>query len=605
MKVSKKSTTINRLMGNMFYQIRVDKGLTQEEVARNIISQKAVSKFEKIGDMPNFLVLRAMMQRMGESMDYFTTMLSKREYDYLAWRKEILKQIQENRVEESVWTCEMARDRTLNSNLQEQFLKFWNGYCNNDVELMKEAIFLTVENPATNSKKLQRMSTTEISYLLIYFEKKAELHKKLDEANLKLLSEIVKYLRESDENLEKVKVFGKAVCLYGTYVSANSSQRLILYKEALELQRKLARLDGITDLLRGLLEQYNQLGIIEEENYSGMLEALISIEKEFGVSGNSFVVQGLNTEYVLLHEVLRSYRKERKLSVSEIDEHACSEKTYRALENGKRAANHSTYEILAELMDIRIGKYHADIISDKYSDYKLAGEIVVARQSQRQTESMLLINKLEKSLGELANLNVNKQFIIRWRNIQDFYDEKIGPMEFVEKVKKTIRLTIPHWDLNYGPHFYLKTELILVYYIAMAYRTMGKAKEALNIIEKVWNIYDTREVDAYFNMEESLLFLVFWKNLLTDCKEYEKALKLTVTGIKMCFSSGKGGKLNNFVYELGWNMERRSTGLSEKEKKAECMRYFQYAFSLCQLFHRKSDEKAVNKHCKENGYKLN
>ena len=76
------------------------------------------------------------------------------------------------------------------------------------------------------------------------------------------------------------------------------------------------------------------------------------------------------------------------------------------MEKGKRAANHSTYEILAELMDIRIGKYHADIISDKYSDYKLAGEIEVARRSQRKEESMRLIDKLENSLGELAELDV-------------------------------------------------------------------------------------------------------------------------------------------------------------------------------------------------------
>lgn len=90
------------------------------------------------------------------------------------------------------------------------------------------------------------------------------------------------------------------------------------------------------------------MGINEEENYSEMLRVLISVEEEFEVSENSFVVQELNKEYVLLHEVLRCYRQERNLSVSEIDKHACSEKTYRALEKGKRAANHREKKSLCD-----------------------------------------------------------------------------------------------------------------------------------------------------------------------------------------------------------------------------------------------------------------
>ena len=41
---------------------------------------------------------------------------------------------------------------------------------------------------------------------------------------------------------------------------------------------------------------------------------------------------------------------------------------------------------------------------------------------------MRLIDKLENSLGELAELDVNKQFILRWRNIQALYDKKISKM---------------------------------------------------------------------------------------------------------------------------------------------------------------------------------
>lgn len=604
MDITKENSRLNILMGDMFYQIRMDKGLSQEDVARNIISQRAVSKFEKSGDMPNCLVLCALMQRMGESMDYFTTMLSRHEYEYFSWRKDILRQIQENRIDEAVWQCEMAKDRTLNANLQEQFINFWTGYRNDDVKMMQDAIFLTIDNPLALTNGMRCASTTEISYMLICLEKRAEQQGNLDENSLLLLDKIIKHIRDSKEEPEKVKVFGKAVCIYGRYMTANSRQKMLLYKEALELQRKYAKLDDMTELLTGLLDQYAQMGMTEKENYSQMLKALVAVQEEFGVNENAFVVQELNTEYVLLHEVLKSYRQERKLSVRDIDEQACSEKTYRALEKGERAANHGTYELLAELMDIRIGKYHADIISDKYSDYKLAGEIVIARQSQQRNESLQLIDRLEASLGELAELDVNKQFILRWRNIQDFYDGKISPAQFIEKTKDAIRLTIPHWDMDYGTHFYLKTELTLVYYIAAGYRAMGRTNEALDIMERVWNVYDGREIDACFNMDMRILFWVFWKNLLTDKGEYGKALDMAKTGIEMCFTYGRGSKLNNFVTEFGWCIEHSDMGLLETDKRKKYTRYYKNALAICELFQLTRDEAELKKYCDDRKIRL-
>lgn len=73
----------------------------------------------------------------------------------------------------------------------------------------------------------------------------------------------------------------------------------------------------------------------------------------------------------------------------------------------------------------------------------------------------------------------------------------------------------------------------------------------------------------------------------------------------MSFDSGKGGKLNNFAYELGWNLERRRTELSEEERKIKCTQYFKNAIAICKLFYRPLDEKAVRKHCEENGYDIN
>lgn len=597
MSKKEKQEQINFLMGKMFYEMRIDKNVTQERIGENIITQKAISKFEQNGEIPNRLILNVLIQRLGKTMDYFTTLLSKQEYEYFVWRREVLRQIQEHTITDSIWQEKMANNRSLNENLQEQFVVFWRSYIKNDVEKMKQAVALTVDISTGLLNPKSCISSTEIAYLLLYFEKKAELFNILD---ARFLKSILIYIDENYEEMEKAKVFGKAVCLYGAYgFDVDPNEKIVYYRKALKLQRKLGRLDGIEDLLRGLLEQYKQTGQAPEEDYISMLSALTSIKEEFKIVEKSFLVQEVNSEFILLHEVLKYYRKERQLSVRQIDKKACSEKTYRALENGKRGANHSTYDLLVEVMDIQISRYSADIVSDKYSDYKLAAEIINARQSQDRHKSMKLLKKLEKSLGTYANLSINQQFIWRLRNVEDYFQKKITSEEFIERIDRTIQLTIPEWTPDYGTHFYTKGEVILIYHKALAYREMGRTDEALELIEKLWRFYEESEVDLCFHMEEVILIMLFWKNLLTDKGEYEDALDKTIQGIKMCFESGRGDKINKLVFELGWNRAKR---LPLDKEKIKCTQYFKYALYMSKLFMRNIDEEVIVDYCKNNDY---
>lgn len=589
---------MNLLMGKMFSQMRMDRNVSQESLGENIITQKAISKFEQNGEIPNKLVLDALVQRMGKTMDYFTILLSKQEYEYFVWRRKVLRQIQCNSLDEAVWEDEMAKNRALNENLQEQFVLFWKSYLRDDTERMKQAIALTVDMSKDEVNPKSCIGSTEMAYLLLYFEKKAE---NMDSSDEKYLRSILRYIVENYEEHEMLKVLGKATCLYGSYaVNTESNEKILYFKKAVELQRKFGRLDSMEDLLCGLLRQYELTGQESEEDYGSMLQALTAIRKELGINDKSFMAQEISSECVLLHEVLRDYRQERNLSVRQIDEKACSEKTYRALEKGKRGANHSTYDLLAELMDIQIGRYNADIVSDKYSDYKLAAELIAERQSQNRAKSMEMLDELEKSLGGYADLSINRQFIQRIRNVEDYYQKKITPEEFLDKIDETIRLTIPEWKENYGTHFYTKGEVILVYHKAMVYRKLGKLDNSLEIVKHLWNFYEKSEVDWSFHVEEIILIMTLWKNILTGKDCYEEALKIANQGIRWCFESGRGIKLDKFVVEWGWCLEQTVTDMTD-EVKVKCMEYYKWALSICRLYRRRGDEDVINNYC--NNYK--
>ena len=54
------------------------------------MSQRALSNFETQGELPNRLVLNAIVQRIGNHPDCFVTMLSRQEYEYLLWRRDMV-----------------------------------------------------------------------------------------------------------------------------------------------------------------------------------------------------------------------------------------------------------------------------------------------------------------------------------------------------------------------------------------------------------------------------------------------------------------------------------------------------------------------------------
>ena len=191
MNQSENQRRMNLLMGKMFSQMRMDRNVSQESLGENIITQKAISKFEQNGEMPNKLVLDALVQRMGKTMDYFTILLSKQEYEYFVWRRKVLRQIQCNSFDEPVWEDEMAKNRALNENLQEQFVLFWKSYLRDDTEKMKQAIALTVDMSKDEVNPKSCIGSTEMAYLLLYFEKKAE---NMDLSDEKYLRSILRYI---------------------------------------------------------------------------------------------------------------------------------------------------------------------------------------------------------------------------------------------------------------------------------------------------------------------------------------------------------------------------------------------------------------------------
>lgn len=575
----------NIILGNMFKQMREEKKLSQEQVSKNLLAQRTLSGFEKNGEMPNFLLLNAIVQRIGCSMDYFMTMITKEEYDYLIWRKNTIEQLEYGDLEEGYWSTSMATNRRIQPKLQEQFATFWQGYSEENTHKMKKAIQLTIDPQFFHLSDHVCVSAEEIYYILIYIEKGLTSQPNGWRQYKCLLLHVIHYVETRFEKVQQIKVYGKAICLYGKYIhDIDIEEKIFRYKKVLDLHRELAQLHYTEDILQELIGAYDKLGNGLANQYKKYLFALKFVRENIDKPKKNIIHLDFMNEYYIYHEVLKLYRVENKYNIHTIADLTCSEKTYRAIEGGKRKAKKGTFDVLVEALQIPLGIHNSDIVTDNYKDLKLAEHIKILRRNRQIDQSMKELDELESSLGEKKQIVQNVQFIDQMRDMDSLERELIDPMLFIERTKKRLCMTMCNFESIQSPHFYTRNEMIMLIHIAIAYRKIKENESSIEILEILWNQIDESIMDNIYRQDEILLILRLWKNLLTDQKNYEEATIKTYKGIQSCIEVGRGDKISAFIFELGWILERKTTSENKENIRHMAKKYFECALTLNELF---------------------
>lgn len=75
-------------MGSLIRQLRKQQGLTQEELARGILSKSELCRIEQNTKIPDIFVLGALFQRLEKTLKYFEIVVSNRDYKRLLTEKE-------------------------------------------------------------------------------------------------------------------------------------------------------------------------------------------------------------------------------------------------------------------------------------------------------------------------------------------------------------------------------------------------------------------------------------------------------------------------------------------------------------------------------------
>lgn len=551
-------------IGDLLYQIRKERKISQIQLSKNICSQKTISNIESNKFIPNRLLFNILLERLGESPEYFKVMLSKKEFQYFEWKRGVIKNILDGKnavamtkLTDEAKNLEEKRQngkQTIHYILQKQFVEFYIGYLTKNKEQISNAIELTVSNYRSNNWNKECISSTELNMIIL--DNSLE-HNDEDVKNIK---KCLEYMDLHYSEKERAKIYPKAVELVIQYEQCGIIERIVYCENALNLMRKYCLIEGMDIILASLALDYSIIDRAIANKYEYWLRAFEYVREEYNIkqTNNHFVQSEMNQQIHLVDEVIKSYREESEFDKAElIDYIDCAETTYLDIENGKRKAHISTYKKISQELGIYINQYSMDVITNNYECVKKADLIMRLFNQNKEKEIYNTIKFLDNKLD--MQYIENYQFVEMCKNCYEFLYVGKNREKFRENTKKTLQITIPDWNQNRYKHYFTRIECCLIFQLIL---TCSSDKDELDLNNKVllfiWKKLNNSKVSLTNRSKEILLLLLTWKNIYSklDCSEIKN--KIINEGLRLAFEYNQGDKIGLFLYDSMNNNQIRN-----------------------------------------------
>ena len=294
-------------IGALCYRVRKRRDISQEKLIYGICKQSAYSKFEKNEIALSKDMTERLLKRLGLSSSNFLFLISQKDHEYQEWKKQLIQLINVKDYDKAFKALQLRKEKE--NDLQHQFHLFILGYLTNDLNMIQQALLITL--PKLNHIYLPEMalSADEMKMLLYYWKKEGRLLQ-----NTNVIKNCMEYtdLYYSDE--EKAKLFSYELDIMKQIMMDEKDQLLYRY---FSMKRD------------ALFHQYH----FHHDALS------------FEIANNSMP----------LHTYLYNKRIEKNMTQEEISENICSVVTYSRFENGKQDMNSNSIKQLFHKLNLEYG----------------------------------------------------------------------------------------------------------------------------------------------------------------------------------------------------------------------------------------------------------
>lgn len=568
--------------------IREGVGASQQQVARGMLSVPNLSRVESGQREIDIVMMEALLERLGITLDKMELFLTWDEVYPLAVRYNVLESLKKLEEEQYVyWMEEYKKSVDATKAFHKQYILQMKAIMEYEktkdiakcMQYVEAAIAETFPEWKSGDWSDIYLCGQELQLFLMY------AYLCIQQEKMTLAEELLQWIEEYIERRildgqEKVKVYPQCMLLQGlryqkqnqkiaAYEACKKGKQVLVENGSLTVMREILQLE--TECLeeqnpeRKKNEKYIQaidflyeyVGMVHSDN---MLLQIVLISRQYEIS--------------VSNEVLKELREANGLSQDELCEDICTRETLSRIETGRKPNKDKLYQMMKR-MGVERERYYGFVIADEYRVYEMVREYNRLIAAYEKDKAYEVLKEIEYQLD--MNIPVNQQFIETGRIREQLYRKEMTYEQAVVRLKELLCLTMPEIpEKNMVYRIAYRQEFVILNQMAICYKRMKQVEKCRDIWEQIIGRYRNSQLAISFHAIPGFLLYVNYLGILEVLDELEHAMQIGEEGVKHAIACNRGDEVGEVLGNLACVYEKKH--LYEFEKR--CLENAYYLLDL-------------------------
>lgn len=552
----------------MIKSMRLEKKVSQKQLAHGLCSVSLLSYIEKGEKIPSVELRQRLLDRLGGSFQSYVNVFKGKEYFDQREKNQFVKLIKDEdwdalKEQKSVIEERIAESDAITKQFYYDVLglicfseRDYQG-ANSAYEKAVECTMAGIDRASLNQYLL---APIEYYYLVMrcYSKAKADISK-LEENTDCLLAILDKIERSDIVETKKCGIYSFALEQYYELVKDSEYFNILLLNNrvdrALEMLIKSNRSFNLMDLLKIKAFIFDGMAGAdkEKEAYDNRIKALEEIYKIAEVKNNTecgvyFLYDEVSID---ISDMIRKRRSLLGLTQSQLADGICSVKTLRRIEQGIVNSQYAVIEPLMQRLNLPGETQYDNYITDDWEVLRTAYEYKVAMRERNYIQARCLLSYLEHSVEMIPQ---NEQIFRMNKANLEYITNEISAEEYLNRLGDALSITLKiNESTNYEESYFSEGELQCMFYMTM----VTEKYRSIVLLDFFRKIFDGNNCNN-LSTELRALILRWMSDRCEKNGDYQLSDRYARMSLKLDLMNNKLRTAHKCLYDIVWNSVKSS-----------------------------------------------
>ena len=240
-------------------------------------------------------------------------------------------------------------------------------------------------------------------------------------------------------------------------------------------------------------------------------------------------------------------------------------------------------------LGLSVGYYNTELVVEKFTTLQKINQLNRFNCLNQYDKAEELLSKIELEVDP----EKNKQQLGLYHVVFDYRQGRISVEEALRRTEELLQLTLQKIDGRYEAPLYLSSiEIALLNQVAVYYRNLGRKREAVEILQLVYDYFSKSKVEAPEREQRYFIVIGNLASYLEEAEENRQAIEKAEESMRMNIRYNIGVRLGHNLIVKAFSQE--------KINNKNCLNNYKKAYCLCGLYEDFRNQSAVREQVLKN-----